>query len=929
MPEREPNAPDWPGEIRAAIAALHLTATQEAAIVEELAQHLSEKCQELLDSGASSEDARREVLAELNEEKLKSELRTTLTPEPPRISPGSDGAEDRAGLIAGVGKDLRLAARLLRLNPGFAIIAILSLALGIGANTAIFQLIDAVLLRTLPVPSPQELADIRLVHNGRMGSSVSRQHEFSSAIWEQLRARQQGFSDIAAWSTESFELGQGGEAHRAQGLWVSGDFFRVLQVNPVVGRLFSATNDYAGCGDQGVVISYAFWQRDFGGRADVLGAKLSLDRHSFEIIGITPPSFYGLEVGHNFDVALPVCSEPLLHTESPWSSSSTTWWFDAIGRLNPGWSFERATAQLASAAPSIFTATLPPQYDAITRNNYLKFSFRAQPAATGVSPLRKEYADPLYLLLTISGFVLLIACANLANLMLARGSARQREMAVRLTLGASPSRLIRQLLVESLLLAAIGAALGVILAQIVATSLVGGISTAQDSVFLALPHDWRVLAFTAAVAVLTCLLFGVAPTVQAVKTEPGTVIKTGGRVSTTGRERFLVRRALIVSQVAFSLVLFVAAVLFLRTFQNLLNLNPGFRPENVLVTDFDFSPLKIPPGRRIEYNRELLAKIRAIPGVISAAQTAIVPLSGNGWNDFINVPSTGIQRKLSDFNSARSDYFRTLDIPILSGRDFNDSDTMNSPLVAIVNEAFAKAFLGGAGADSVGKTFGVMQDGGKPDKIYQVIGIVPDTKYLNLREDYAPIAFVAQTQDPAQDLDSTIMIRSNESFQSLIPSLKEMAAKESPEIVLTFTGLRTSIRQQLGRERLMAALSSFYGVLAALLSMVGLYGMMSYAVARRRNEIGIRMALGASKSNIASLVVREALALLSIGVAIGLIIVFAAGHAVQAMLFGLHSTDPLTLGVAIAGMLVVAISASLLPAQRAASVHPMQTLREE
>jgi len=918
--------PDWTSEIRAAIANLNLDAARESAIVEELAQHLNEKYQELLDSGVSAEQAGRKVLEELNEDKLKSELLTAFKSEPPCLPPGG---HERSGFFAAIGKDVRLAARLLRLKPGFAIVAILSLALGIGANTAIFQLIDAVLLRTLPVPSPQELADIQLVHNGRMGSSVSRQHEFSTAIWRQLRDRQQAFSGIAAWSTEPFDLGQGGEARYAQGIWVSDDFFRVLQVNPVLGRLFSASDDYPGCGNQGVVISYAFWQRDFGGRADILGTKLALDRHSFEIIGVTPPNFYGLEVGRNFDVALPLCSEPFLHTENPWAASSTTWWLDAIGRLNPGWSLERARAQLASAAPSVFVATLPPQYDPIVRNNYLKFSFRLQPAATGVSQLRKQFANPLWLLLTISGLVLLIACANLANLMLARGSARQREMAVRLTLGASRSRLIRQLLIESLLLAAIGTGLGLALAQILSTSLVAGISTTEDSIFLSLAHDWRVLGFTAAVAILTCLLFGVAPAVQAAMTEPGAVIKTGGRALTTGRERFLLRRGLIVSQVALSLVLLVAALLFLRTFQNLVDLNPGFQQEHVLVADLDFSPLKIPPWLRVEYNRELLAKIRAIPGVISAAQTAIIPVSGNGWNDFIDVPGTSVRRKLSNFDSVSSNYFRTLDIPILSGRDFNDADTMNSPPVAIMNEAFAKAFLGGAGAASVGKTFALTQDSGKPDRIYQVIGIVANTKYLNLREDFGPIAFITQSQDPAQDPDSTFIIRSNESFQSLISSLKEMAAKESPEIVLSFSGLQTSIREQLGRERLMAALSSFYGILAALLSIVGLYGMMSYAVARRRNEIGIRMALGASRGNVVSLIVREALSLLVIGVVIGLVIVFAAGRTVQAMLFGLHSTDPLTLVLAIAGMLAVAITASLVPARRAAAVHPMQTLREE
>jgi len=831
------------------------------------------------------------------------------------------------GLLAGLARDLRLGVRVLRLNPGFAIMAILSLALGIGANTAIFDLIDAVLLRTLPIISPEQLADIHVIHQGRIGSTVGRQQELSSALWDQLRQQQQAFSDLAAWSTERFDLGVGGEAYYANGLWISGSFFDVLQMNPYLGRLLSSSDDYIGCGIQGVVISYAFWQRNFGGRTDALGTKISLNRHPFPIIGVTPANFYGLEVGRNFDVALPLCSEPSLRTEDPWTKRPTTWWLAAIGRLKQGWTFERASTELASIAPGIFTATLPSEYDTIASRNYLRFSFRATPAATGVSPLRKEYEYPLWLLLAISGFVLLIACANLANLMLAKAGARQREMALRMALGASRHRLIRQLLIENLLLAAIGAAVGAGLAQVLSRALVAGISTGQDPVFLSLSPDWRVLAFTAGLTVLTCLLFGVAPALQVAKMDPGAVIRTVGRGLTAGRELYLLRHGLIVCQVALSLILLVSALLFVRTFQNLVNLDAGFQREHILVADFDLSSLNLPVERRLEYKHELLVQVRSTPGVTSAAATSIVPLSGGEWNEFINVPGTAVQRKLVHFDQVTSDYFRTLQMSMLVGRSFVESDTVNSPSVAVVNEAFAKMFLGAV--NPVGKTFGVRQGRGKPDKIYYVVGLVADTKYGDLRERFSPIVFVDEGQDAEPDLDATMLIRFDKSLPSLLASLKDTAARNSPEIALTFSVLQTSIRERLGREHLMAALSGVYGLLAVLLSIVGLYGIMSYTVVRRRAEIGIRMALGATRSRILGMIVREALTLVGIGLVLGTILVIAAGHAVQAMLFGLNSTDPLTLALAVMGMLGLAVTASALPAQHATAIQPMQTLREE
>jgi len=916
--------PDWRRDVRGALASLNLDPGREQAIVEELAQHASERFDELRSLGLAAAEAQRRVLEELGPDRLSAELRPVFRSAPPSHPLG---ALDREKFLSGLGRDLRLAARLLRLNPVFACVAILSLALGVGANTAIFQLIDAVVLRTLPVRAPQQLANIDLVHEGRIGTTVARQKTFSTAQWEQLRQHQQAFSSIAAWSTEQFDLGNGGEAHYANGMWVSGAFFGVLEMTPALGRLFAPSDDYTGCGVQGAVLSYAFWQRSFGGRADAIGSKISIDQHPLQIIGVTPATFAGLEVGRSFDVALPLCSEPVLHADAPWTNSPITWWLDAIGRLAPGWTFDRASADLAAISPGIFAATLPSQYDALARKDYLRFSMRALPAATGESPLRKAYEEPLWLLLAISALVLLIACANLANLMLARAGVRQREMALRVSLGASRARLIRQLLVESLLLAFLGAAVGAALAQVLGRALIAGISTGNNSVFLSLTPDGRVLAFTAGLALFTCLLFGIAPALQASRAQPASVLRSSGRGQAGGRDRFALRRSLIVSQVALSLVLVATALLFVRTFQNLVSVNPGFQPRQILVADFDFSSLKLPVERRLAYKRELLRQVSATPGVIAAAQTNIVPLSGNGWNEYIDVPSTEVRRRLSNFSEVTSEYFRTLEIPLIAGRTFTDSDTITAPRVALVNQAFAKAFLGAG--NPIGRTFGVQQDGGKPDNVYQVIGLVGDTKYFSLREHLSPLVFVDQDQDVQPDLDSTFVIRSGDSVPALIGSLKNTAANLSPGIVLQFSELRGSILESIGRERLMASLSGFYGVLAALLATVGLYGIMSWMVIRRRSEIGVRMALGATRARILFMMMREALMLLAIGLAAGILLVVAAGRAVQTLLFGLKPTDPVVLLVAMAGMTAITMIASLLPAERAAAVQPMQTLREE
>ena len=445
-------------------------------------------------------------------------------------------------------RDLRYGARLLRLNPGFTVVAILSLALGVGANTAIFQLLDAVRLRTLPVRNPEQLVEVRIADTpgGRTGQFFGRFPRLTNPLWEQVRDRQEAFSSIFAWSPTTFNLTTGGEAREAQALWVSGDFFKTLGVAPLVGRVLTGEDDRRGCSAPGAVISYAFWQREYGGNPSAIGSPLTLDGHAYDVVGVTPASFFGVDVGRTFDVAVPLCAEPLARGERSGLDKPDVWFLSAFGRLRPDWTLERANAQLVAISAPIFKATLPPRYRPEDAQSYMNFKLAAYPSGTGVSSLRRNYESPLWLLLATSGLVLLIACANLANLMLARATAREREVAVRLAIGASRGRIVRQMVAESLLIAAIGAASGAVLAQWLSQFLVDLLTTENNRIFVALGIDWRIFGFTAALAVITCLVFGLMPAVRATRTQPVVAMKAGSRGSSDTRERFGLRRALVV-----------------------------------------------------------------------------------------------------------------------------------------------------------------------------------------------------------------------------------------------------------------------------------------------------------------------------------------------------------------------------------------------
>jgi len=870
-----------------------------------------------LRNGASPESARREALIALGGvEQVKEQVR-----------------EARAGtVLESFAQDIRYGLRLLVKSPGFTLVATLSLALGIGANTAIFQLLDTLRIRTLPVAHPQELSEIFLADTtGRRGSSQSWFDVLTNPVWEQIRDhRPEEFSGVLAWGEDRFNIAPRGEVRNAQGLWVNGDFFKVLGVQPMLGRVFSAADDHRGCGMPGAVVSYAFWQRELGGDRAVVGRRISVDFHPVDLVGVTPASFTGLDVGKSFDIALPICSQA---TDDAYSflDDGTIWWLTVMGRLKPGWTLQHATAELGAISPGIFQTTLPKSYPRENIKDYLRFKLAAYPAATGFSFLRQNYQDPLWLLLGTAGLVLLIACANLANLMLARASAREREIAVRLALGAPRGRVIRQMLAESFLLAAIGAGSGLLLSGVLSRFLVSFLGTEDNPLFLDLHPDWRVLGFTIGAGVLTCLLFGLAPALRAASIGPSEAMKAGGRGLTASRERFGLRRVLATAQIALSLVLVAGALLFSRSLRNVTNIDPGFRPDGILIADADLTDIqgKLPADSRVPFKLQLLDRVRAILGVKSVADVRFIPLAGGATDN--TVWREGSDQKhgiTTDFNWVSQEYFKTMETPFLAGRDFNSDDTIHSPFVAIVNQAFAREV--GLGANPVGQYFRRQSTPSDPEMNFEIVGLVGDTKYSDIRKDDPPIAYLATSQELRfANYSVQILIRSSLPPAVLTPQVRRAIAEFNPEISVHFGLFSDTVRDGTTRERLMATLSGFFGLLGILLASIGLYGVLSYVVVRRTNEIGIRMTLGADRREIVGMVLSDASLVLGLGAGAGLAILTIAGKAVRPLLYGLQPGDPLTLCGAVLLLAAIAMAASYLPARRAARLDPMAALRCE
>jgi len=824
-------------------------------------------------------------------------------------------------------QDLRFGVRMLLKNPGFTAVAVLSLALGIGANTAIFQLVNAVRLKTLPVNDPQQLANIRLTDmDAARGFKPASYPSVTNPIWEQIRDHQEGFAGVLAWGRSDLNMAQGGEVRLAKALWVSGDYFNVLGVRPELGRLLSASDDQRGCSAPGVVISHSFWQREYGGDRNVVGRKLTLSDKPFDIIGVTPASFFGLEVGRTFDVALPICADGVIAGANSRLDSGFNWWLMVTGRLKPGWTTTQATAQLQSISPALFQQTLPPNYPAVSVSKYLGSKLEVVEGGVGYSTLREDYERPLWLLLAIAGLVLLIACANLANLLLARASAREREIAIRQAVGASRARIIRQLLVETLLLTVLGTGLAALLAQGLSRLLVASIGAGANAVFLDLTPDWNVLGFTAGVAALTCLSFGLTPALRATRVDIGAVMKATGRGLTAGRGRFSLRRALVVIQVALSLVLVASALLFMRSLNKLLTVDTGFNQENLLVARVSFRRLNVPPERRIEFKAQMLERLKAVPGVQAVTESDTIPLSGGGRTNAVWMDGKPDDKIDVSFNRVGIDYFQTIELPLKNGREFSSHDTLSSPKVAIVDETFARQLRE---TNPIGRRVVVETTPNEPETTYEIVGVVRDAKFEEIKEQPLAVMYLPSLQDPQPATWRQFLIRSTLPQAEITASVNHALSEVNPSMDMWFESLESMVQGSTLRERLMATLSGFFGVLALVLATIGLYGILSYAVASRTNEIGIRIALGARTREVVGLIVREALLRVVIGIVAGIPAVLVVARFASTLLFDLSPTDPVSLTLAGLVMLAVALMAAYLPARRATRIDPLVALRYE
>jgi putative ABC transport system permease protein len=855
-----------------------------------------------------------------------------------RVRTGRHGA-----MLDEVAGDVRYALRLLVKQRTFTVVIVFTLALGIGANTAIFSIVDGLLLRRLPVKDPDRLAML-------IAAPPSRQASWTYPIWEQIRQRADLFDGAFAWSRfdAEFNLAQGGESQFVNGVWASANSFTALGVSPVIGRTFVPADDVRGGGPGGpvVVISYAFWQRHFGGARDVIGRTLTLDRVPLTIVGVTPREFFGLNVGRSFEVAVPFGAEPLIRATESRLNRRTSWWLSVMVRLKPGQTIDAAAAAMQGLQSQIREATMPPRPAGASADEYLSEPFTFERAAIGRSGLRDQYERPLLVMVVVVALVLLIACANIANLLLARATARSHEWSVRLALGASRGRLARQLLIESLILAALGASAGLIVAQWGSQLLVAQLSS--DSVFLDLRLDWRALAFTVAIGCLAALVFGVAPALRAARGVPIEAMKDRGRNNAaTGRAS--VANGLVVAQVVLSLVLVVGAGLFLRTFSRLVHVPLGFDRDRVLVTDVDARRAELAPVARLATYEQIRQRVLAVPGVASAGVSIVAPLSGAMWSRRVEVSgssrvSTGRvdgpegfgytdspvpdNSPLAIFNAITPGWISTYGTTVLAGRDLSERDGSSSPRVGLVNQAFARKFLDGG--NPIGHTVQPTRDAGSP-KI-EIVGLLSDAVYRNVREPILPTVYIPLSQssdDPVQIAPAEVSLSVRAAAASPALLTKSVAAaigEVNPTLGLASYAMADQVNETLIQERLLAILSASFGALALLMAAVGLYGVTSYAVTLRRAEIGIRMALGATRAAVVRLILGRVSLLVGIGIAVGLAIGGWASRFVATLLYGLEPHDPTTLIASAATLALIGMVAGWLPARRASRLDPTQVL---
>jgi predicted permease len=850
-------------------------------------------------------------------------------------------------------QDLRYGIRQLLKSPGFTAVAVLSLALGIGANTALFSLVDAVLLKMLPVRKPEDLAlfkwanrEINFNHGGTTlpepATGLTVGTSFSVPAFEQLRARTQTLSDLFAFASRgNLNVSVGGQAEIASGQLVSGNFHTGLGVRPALGRLITNDDDRASANPV-AVISYRYWQRRFGLDPAVLGETINVNDVPFTIIGATPPGFYaGLEVGNAPDLTFPLAFSPRLDPSDGYSGMTQAgiWWVKMMGRRKPGVSLEQVHADLEGAFQQSAVAGWEARPDRPTTNSLSRElpQLRVLPGGQGDIYLRESYEQPLRVMMIVVGLVLLVACANIANLLLARSITRRQEMAVRLALGAGRLRLIRQLLTESLLLAFCGSALGWLLALSAKDLLLwwnpGGGSQLDAEIHM----DWRVFGFTAAVAVLTGLLFGLAPALRATRVDLNSALKENtrgpkGSLSVLGK-------SLVIAQVAVSLVLLVGAGLFIRTLNNLQNVPLGFNAENLLLFRID-PRAKGDSGEQIaSLNEQMCERIGAIPGVRSATISEFALLSGagkdsSGYAEGRPPISKGDSRVF--LQTARWNYLETMEIPLLAGRNFTPQDYRSSSRVAIINRTMARRFFGDE--NPLGRRFGFSSI--ENSRQIEIVGVAADSRYGRPRSGVPSIAYLPYAQNSLAR--TTFAVRTAGDPAQMIVAIRAAVREVDKDLPLFEIKTQTEqMDQSLAQERFFPRLTGFFGLLALLLASIGLYGVMSYSIAQRTHEIGIRMALGATQINILRRVIGQGMLLATIGIAIGAAAAFALTRLITSnsayeitrfiygFLYGVSATDPLTFAVVVLLLAVVALLAGYLPARRATKVDPMIALRCE
>lgn len=850
-----------------------------------------------------------------------------------------DCRESRGTLwIESIVQDVRYGVRQLRKSPGFTFVAIVSLTLGIGANTAIFTLLNAIMLRPLPVQNPGELL---LFGNGiAQGSTESvpdgSTRLFSYSFFHDFRQKDTSFSGIAAVDSTQFatKASIAGSAYQTTHVnLVSGSYFSVLGVPAFLGRTIEESDDGAPGDGAIAVASYSWFQRHFNGDPSALGKVIRIQSHEYTLVGVAKPGFYGVTVGRSTDLWIPLSMEKAF-SRPGWNGLGSKLFQSLylIGRVKPGVTADQASAETNLLFKQIVRDYVGPQPSEKHLADIAHASIELTPGGRGISFLGFAFSLPLKILMAIVTLVLLIACANIANMLLARGVARTREVAMRMALGASRRRIVFQLLTESALLAFLGAAAGVALAWKASTMLLNMAIPGPDQVPLNLAPDFRVLAFTLGVTVLTALLFGTLPALRATDLEFTPALKDG-RGSSSASSRGALTRSLIVGQVALSVLLLVVAGLFIRSLIHLYDVDTGFNKHNVLIFTLDSSTANLPHGpdeiRSVHLQEQIEDQVRAIPGVQSDS-FAFFAFNDGGWGDqvlFQGIPRTPTNGKPVSFNITGKGFYDAMGIPLVEGRVFNSEDRQNSPRVAIINQTMARHFF--PNSSPIGHRFAIGETPDHPGEI-EVIGVVKDAKYFSLSEDPQMAAYFPCTQNPGFYGNFLVRYAPGTNRQEIISRARHAITEINSNILVNnVSSLEEQVDRSIAMQSLIARLSGFFGILAVFLACIGIYGLLSYSVARRTSELGIRLALGAQAHTLLWLVLRESILLLVLGLAVGIPVALSSTHILKSLLYQLSPLDPTAIAVAIAAVALMMVAAAWLPARRATRVDPLQALRAE